>query len=234
MMGWARGREICCLYFVRRSFLLKKLLIDGKAIVRAQMEAPETDRFLDRELIGHITYISYSSFLQPKSLVTDSVGLCIYSTIVFAAQDTSASATSRTLHRLAEHPEAQARLRAEIRSLRTASSMNEDGDGDGNENDNEEPWNYDALMRLPYLDAVVRETLRLHGPVSWIWRMCVSVPFDSSLSILQIFPFVAGGYSIRISVLTTLFLSVPGSFIAFIGPFNLFFQFRSIAFLIAF
>lgn len=97
----------------------------------------------------------------------------IYSTIVFAAQDTSASATSRVLHRLAEYPEAQARLRAEVRSLRSASTND-----DSNEINGEEPWDYDALMRLPYLDAVVRETLRLHGPVSWIWRMYVGFCLD--------------------------------------------------------
>ena len=60
----------------------------------------------------------------------------------------------------------QARLRAEVRELRKRS-------GPGNDDNDELPWDYDALMRLPYLDAIVRETLRLHGPVSWIWRMCV-------------------------------------------------------------
>lgn len=94
-------------------------------------------------------------------------------TIVFAAQDTASSATSRILHILAQNPEAQARLRAEIRDLR-GFKRTEDG------NDSEELLEYDALMRLPYLDGVVRETLRLNPPVSWIWRMYVLL-FDMNV-----------------------------------------------------
>lgn len=49
------------------------------------------------------------------------------------------------LHVLALHPEEQAKLRQEITEARSAS-------GD---------LPYDDLMSLPYLDAVVRESLRL-------------------------------------------------------------------------
>ncbi|KAI5116715.1 hypothetical protein M0805_003227 [Coniferiporia weirii] len=84
-------------------------------------------------------------------------------TLIFAAQDTTSSALTRILHLLASRPAAQARLRTEIRqaqcSEETASVSAK------------EEWDYDALMHLPYLDAVVRETLRLHSPVSWIWRV---------------------------------------------------------------
>ena len=77
------------------------------------------------------------------------------STIIFAAQDTTSSALSRTLHTLAIHQDAQSRLRAEIRAART---MKVDS----------EPWSYDELNDLPYLDAVCRETLRIYAPV---WRI---------------------------------------------------------------
>lgn len=134
--------------------------------VRAQMNAPAADRVPDRELMGHITCIpSFKLALlfswRPYSLRT----------IVFAAQDTSSSASSRVLHLLAQHPETQARLRAEIRGLQ-GFGRTEDG------THNEEPPDYDALMRLPYLDGVVRETLRLNPPVSWIWRMYVQLYID--------------------------------------------------------
>jgi len=49
------------------------------------------------------------------------------------------------LHVLALHPAAQAKLREEVTAARL-----EHGD-----------LAYDALMALPYLDAVVRESLRL-------------------------------------------------------------------------
>lgn len=119
-------------------------------------------------------------WLHSRFPIADLYMHVFFSTIVFAAQDTSASATSRALQRLAERPDVQARLRAEVRALRKDA-------GPGNDDNDESPWDYDALMRLPYLDAIVRETLRLHGPVSWIWRVCV-------LRSLQLF-FVE--YSIR-------------------------------------
>lgn len=68
-----------------------------------------------------------------------------YSTLIFAAHDTTSSSLARMLHVLALHPEEQAKLRQEITEARSAS-------GD---------LPYDDLMSLPYLDAVVRESLRL-------------------------------------------------------------------------
>ena len=66
-------------------------------------------------------------------------------TLVFAATDTTSSALSRILHLLAEHPDVQEKLRAEI-----VEARRERGDLD-----------FDALFQLPYLEAVCRETLRL-------------------------------------------------------------------------
>lgn len=65
--------------------------------------------------------------------------------MIFAGTDTTSLALARALHTLAEHPEAQTRLRKELRDAKKF----------------EEDISYDALTSLPYLDAVVRETLRL-------------------------------------------------------------------------
>jgi cytochrome P450 len=59
--------------------------------------------------------------------------------------DTTSGALSRTLLTLAQHPEAQDRLREELKQVK-------DDKGD---------LSYDDLVNLPYLDAVCRETLRL-------------------------------------------------------------------------
>ena len=64
---------------------------------------------------------------------------------LFAGTDTTSNALSRILHMLSLHPEAQTRLREEL-----VSAGAPDGSAD-----------YDALDRLPYLEAVCRETLRL-------------------------------------------------------------------------
>ena len=58
---------------------------------------------------------------------------------------------SRILWMLAQYPAIQDRLRLELTSARSTAS-NDDLD-------------YETLMSLPYLDAVVREILRVHAPV---------------------------------------------------------------------
>jgi cytochrome P450 len=67
------------------------------------------------------------------------------STFTFAAMDTTSSALCRIFWLLATHQDVQEKLRSEIREVKR---------------DSEEP-NYDRLLAMPYLDAVIRETLRL-------------------------------------------------------------------------
>lgn len=59
--------------------------------------------------------------------------------------DTTSGALSRLLYMLAQHQDVQEKLRAEIKEARAHG-----GDLD-----------YNGLDSLPYLDAVIRETLRL-------------------------------------------------------------------------
>ena len=67
------------------------------------------------------------------------------STLTFAAMDTTSNVLAMTLHLLAKHPEAQAKLRQEIVDAKHGGK----------------DLGYDDLVSLPYLDAVCRETLRL-------------------------------------------------------------------------
>ncbi|KAI0760468.1 cytochrome P450 [Fomes fomentarius] len=75
------------------------------------------------------------------------------STFILAAMDTTSNALAITLQLLSEHPDVQERLRQEILD----ASQGQDLD-------------YDALVSLPYLDAVCRESLRLHAPVTTVFR----------------------------------------------------------------
>ncbi|EIM84951.1 cytochrome P450 [Stereum hirsutum FP-91666 SS1] len=77
------------------------------------------------------------------------------STLIFAAMDTTSSAMARIIHMLAENQEAQEKLREELIKARQVA----EGDLD-----------YDSLLELPYLDAVCRETLRLHPPFLQMFR----------------------------------------------------------------
>lgn len=77
-------------------------------------------------------------------------------TFILAGMDTTANSLTRILHVLAEHPAEQEKLRAEVSEARHGNDIA-----------------YEALEKLPYLDAVCRETLRLYSPVNVIGRTCV-------------------------------------------------------------
>ncbi|TBU31450.1 cytochrome P450 [Dichomitus squalens] len=86
--------------------------------------------------------------------LTDEEVIAQMSVLMLAGMDTTSNALSRTLQVLAQNPAAQAKLRAEILEAR-----------------NGEPTiDYENLIKLPYLDAVCRETLRLYSPVQIIAR----------------------------------------------------------------
>ena len=70
--------------------------------------------------------------------------------------DTTSNALSRILQLLALHPDVQQKLRAEITEAQ------------GGDNSD---LPYEDLIKLPYLDAVCRETLRLYAPVQMSPRM---------------------------------------------------------------
>ncbi|KAJ7728472.1 cytochrome P450 [Mycena metata] len=73
------------------------------------------------------------------------------SMIIHAGTDTTSSALNRIVHVLALHPDVQDKLRTEILATK-------------------EPMEHDELVGLPYLDGVVRETLRLYPPITAMTR----------------------------------------------------------------
>jgi cytochrome P450 len=74
-------------------------------------------------------------------------------TMLLAGHETTALALTHALHMLARHPEAALRLRAELDELL-----------------NGRPPTAADLAELPYLDAVIRETLRLYPPAFALGR----------------------------------------------------------------
>ena len=99
-----------------------------------------------------------STFVQITLLIA------YYSTLIFAAFETSTSALSRILHTLAERPEVQEHLRKEIVEAKDKAASYAELDA------KDVGLSYDALMSLPYLDAVCRETLRMYPPVLLLGR----------------------------------------------------------------
>nr|BED42990.1 cytochrome P450 monooxygenase [Trametes versicolor] len=96
---------------------------------------------------------------------TDEELVAQMSTFILAGMDTTSNALSRILHVLAQNPTAQDKLRAEI----TEACGGED-------------LPYDDLVKLPYLEAVCRETLRLHAPVQFVKRLAAK---DTMLPLLK-------------------------------------------------
>ncbi|KAB5592715.1 Cytochrome P450 family protein [Ceratobasidium theobromae] len=76
---------------------------------------------------------------------------------IFAGHETTSTAVTRMLEVLANHPQIQVQLREELRRYFEEHT-----------NDT----HHDGLLELPFLDAVVRETLRFYPPVALISRAC--------------------------------------------------------------
>ncbi|KAI0370531.1 cytochrome P450 [Pilatotrama ljubarskyi] len=115
-------------------------------MLRANLSTQEKARLTSEELIGQIN------------------------TFLMAGQETTTNSLAKTLYVLAREPLAQARLRREVREAKIEHARALGVADPPNE------WTgvclpYDVLVGLPYLDAVVRETLRLHPPTSFINRL---------------------------------------------------------------
>ncbi|KAI0669375.1 cytochrome P450 [Trametes maxima] len=84
---------------------------------------------------------------------TDEELIAQMSTLILGGMDTTSNALSRILHLLSENRSVQDKLRTEIVEAGAADSLD-----------------HDDLVKLPYLDAVCRETLRLYAPAQFIVR----------------------------------------------------------------
>lgn len=114
--------------------------------VKENMLVDERYKLLDDELLSQLKSVVHclSPFVAYLRLPL--------STIVLAGVETTSNALCRTLYLLALHPDMQERLRSEI--VHAGQDLD-----------------YDALMELPLLDAVCKETLRLYAPLPYRNRM---------------------------------------------------------------
>ncbi|KAJ3863457.1 cytochrome P450 [Lentinula novae-zelandiae] len=100
-------------------------------------------------------------------------------TLLFAGTDTTSSALSRVLVKLSENPAVQAKLREEFLAV--------------------ENLTYDALVTLPYLDAVCKETLLIcrYPAVRYVMRDCRQ---ETALPLMNPIRGVDGDYMSSITV----------------------------------
>ena len=92
-----------------------------------------------------------------KKSLTDEEIIANIVLILLAGYETTASLLTYSSYLLALHPEIQTKLRQEIETAKK---------------DNNGVLGYETLTSLPYLDAVITETLRMYPPVTKVDRQC--------------------------------------------------------------
>jgi cytochrome P450 len=129
--------------------------------------------------------------------MTDNDLLDQLSTFLFAGSDSTSLAIALCIHSLSMHPDVQTRLRDELFFHSTASTRAPSPYTDDDaatlapppsacsyNSSYSEYVEADAIDALPYLDAVVRESLRLHPPVHSTIRVATqtdSIPLSSPI-----------------------------------------------------
>ncbi|KAJ2913029.1 hypothetical protein MD484_g7385, partial [Candolleomyces efflorescens] len=133
---------------------------------RARTSAKESEA---KDILSLLIKSNLSSTLSDEDLLDQ----C--STFLFAGTDSVAIALTWALHHLSNHPQMQARLHDELKaSLQTKNPEDYDSDGSDDSGYAEDPklrsaqaqrdWTK-SLESLPYLDTVIRETLRITPPI---------------------------------------------------------------------
>ncbi|KAF7432814.1 cytochrome P450-dit2 [Pleurotus ostreatus] len=141
-----------------------------KAALEAGEEVSSLEVGKGKDLMSLL--LKANSVADERDRLPDNELLAQMNTLIFAAHDTTSSSLARMLHILALHPKEQERVRAEVIAARA--------------NVNGADFSYDELMALPYLDAVVRESLRLHAPFTFISRTArkeMILPFSTPIPV---------------------------------------------------
>ncbi|KAF9239085.1 cytochrome P450 [Melanogaster broomeanus] len=127
-----------------------ELVTNAKATARAgatEKGEIEKNSLHGRDLLTLLVKANMATDIPESQKLSDADVLAQVPTFLVAGHETTSTATTWALYAMALAPEVQTKLREELLSV-----------------DTETP-SMDDLMALPYLDAVVRETLRVHAPV---------------------------------------------------------------------
>ncbi|TFL06721.1 cytochrome P450 [Pterulicium gracile] len=156
---------------------------DGKTVSADQ----SVDR---RDLLSLLMRYNLSPTLPEAHKLTDQEVISQIPTFLVAGHETTSTATSYALFALSEHQSIQDQLRKELLSIPDAHPT------------------MDQLDSLPFLDSVVRETLRLHPPVPNTLRNCtqddlipVGTPYTDKDGNLQKFIKVQKGNTIFVPIM---------------------------------
>lgn len=146
----------------------KKAIVGELAAKNASQSLDSAKAFLDKDILSVLIRSSLTA--SPNQQMSISEILSQISTFIAAGHETTSNALTWCLYALVKNPESQAKLRKELRQL------------DGIRDDRGKLQ--DAVMRCEYLDWVVRESLRLHSPLTSTMRVCMrdedEIPVDTT------------------------------------------------------
>ncbi|KAJ6622026.1 cytochrome P450 [Mycena sp. CBHHK59/15] len=130
----------------------RQLLADSKRDI-AENGTFETGRA--RDLLSLLVRANTSKEIPASQRLSDEDVLAQVPTFLVAGHETTSTAVTSALFALTQNTAAQTRLRAELLRVGTENPT------------------MDELNALPYLDCVVRETLRVHAPVTATGRIAL-------------------------------------------------------------
>ncbi|KAJ7209907.1 cytochrome P450 [Mycena rebaudengoi] len=130
-----------------------RLMAESKAYVEA---AGDKNISGGRDLLSVLIKANMVSDLPDNQRLSDDEVIAQVPTFVIAGHENTSTGTAWALHALSLNHEIQDKLRQELLSARSESP------------------NYDELNSLPYLENVVRETMRLYPPVEHTGRMAMA------------------------------------------------------------
>ncbi|KAH9855328.1 cytochrome P450 [Lenzites betulinus] len=152
----------------RRDHVLAE--IEKAAHTTEKADAIEGDKsVLGRDLLSVLIRSNVAEI--PTERMSMNETLCQISTFLTAGHETSSSSLTWTLYALSRNPASQAKLRAELRSLPLPPSLSMDCTSPATDDADLHTAFFECIMHLPYLDAIVRESLRLYAPISTTMRV---------------------------------------------------------------
>ncbi|CAK5277050.1 unnamed protein product [Mycena citricolor] len=115
----------------------------------------EKELGLGRDLLSILVKANMSAEIPESQRLSDSEVIAQIPTFLLAGHETSSVALGWAVHELSHHPAVQDKLRKEVLSVQTDTPT------------------MDELNALPFFEAVLKETLRLHAPVAYVQRMAL-------------------------------------------------------------
>ncbi|KAL0064343.1 hypothetical protein AAF712_008789 [Marasmius tenuissimus] len=129
--------------------------IAGELFEQSKAAAMKVSASQDKDLFTLLIGSNMKTEVPEDQRMTDAEVLAQVPTFLAAGHETTSTSTTWAFYLLCAYPEVQRKLREEVSLMETGSPS------------------MDRLNALPYLDAVVRETLRLLAPVTFTLRQAM-------------------------------------------------------------